>query len=360
MPISLRSLHNSLDWSQDNISPTHILGESLPPSLTHYRTHNIIYPEKYPHSITSLTVTNTFTGTLTLDKLPPFLKHLDIRPVQPLTARCLPDTLESLHIGGSLPTQLIHLDLGMVNHEIKEGDLPQGLNMMATRGHDPTFNRPIIPHSLPPSLQHLVFGLGFGSAIAPFSLPSTLTHLELGHLSDGYLPDTLTNLKFSPSYLYIPQPLPSSLTHLTIGIFTSSDTIQYPSTLTHLTIELESDSMNTIQHLPTTLTHLFIDASAEIKQLIIPKGSLPESLKRMDLNFCHFAAVLFHHRSAPPTLELSEHSYASLKRIPEHKRKGHSNLEDSMGLNRTASVNDAWMKDERPFNLNVPIYPKFI
>jgi hypothetical protein len=162
---------------------------------------------------------------------------------QPLTPDFLPASVKSLNLGR------------VFSQRIQPGLLPLGLEILKFADYadddldEMTFNRPLVPGSLPPKLKILYLSDHYNHSLPPGVLPDSLIELHFPH-----------NSRFNQPFL--PGSLPSSLVKLRFGMYSVFNQPFLPGAL------------------PSGLQTLVLDGSFD--QPLLP-GSLPPSLKSLSL-----------------------------------------------------------------------------
>jgi FNIP Repeat len=231
------------------------------------------------------------------------LKHLEMgelgRFYGPFTKNSLPQTLETLDVGGyfyapidagELPSGLKHLHLGLdFDHPLEPGTLPEGL-LTITFGEK--YNSPINKDVLPSSLEELYFGQMFFGTFShlfdPGALPSNLKIMRVyDHLYDltlpaGMFPNSLRELYmgYIENIEKLAGVFPEGLEVLSMGFEGQLLPGILPSTLQRLLLGQDFNSPILENVLPSHLKEL--EFGSQFNQPLVP-NTLPASLEILSI-----------------------------------------------------------------------------
>jgi len=166
--------------------------------------------------------------------LPPNLVHLDFGIMEMDLKNCyLPDSLKSIHFGfsfnqyldnSSLPKNLTKIIFGsMFNQFLDKNVLPDNLTELIFDSYS-RYNNTFVRNVLPKSLVKLTLGYKFNQPIYEDVLPCSLKYLKFGsyfnqNIVPRSLPENLEHLIFGERFnqQILANTLPFKLTHLTFG-----------------------------------------------------------------------------------------------------------------------------------------------
>ncbi|EGG14280.1 hypothetical protein DFA_12050 [Cavenderia fasciculata] len=266
-----------------------------------------------PESVKVLCIGGRFNGKIEGNgALPKGLKRLELSNSfnQSFAANTLPDTLESLRLGGAynsaiyvhpsrctLPSQLVHLEFGVsFNKPLPPGALPATLKSVVFGDR---FDMPLLVGSLPAGLESLTFK-DYYRAIDKGVLPPNLLHYEGSGVLEERLPSSLVSVSIDMNQSTLGIGILQGLTKLetlSIGMYVPQDrqttNLIIPrccTSLTHLSI---SSAAATIENaIPPSVTSLslFLRYSAHPPLNATTAYYLPPNLKSIDYTQCSVTA----------------------------------------------------------------------